>query len=236
MTSRTQAVSAAVSARVQYRAALAAAVAALSLTAASGAQAAAFINGSFESPGTTPVRMELAEGSTFVTGWTSHGAGNFYESNGFDGIDASDGTHWVAFGHSSNEGGSLSQTFSTVLNALYTLNYDFRLQQGLDTHSAFQVSASSGESVNSGIATGAWTGGTALTFTGTGGNVTLTFTDLTPDGQGEGSNLALDNLRLSSTGGTTGGVPEPMSWAMMILGFGGVGGVLRRRRELAAAA
>jgi hypothetical protein len=30
-------------------------------------------------------------------------------------------------------------------------------------------------------------------------------------------------------------IPEPASWAMMILGFGGVGGVLRSRRRLSAA-
>lgn len=28
----------------------------------------------------------------------------------------------------------------------------------------------------------------------------------------------------------TAGVPEPASWALMILGFGGIGGVLRRKR------
>ncbi|HEX7947292.1 MAG TPA: PEPxxWA-CTERM sorting domain-containing protein, partial [Phenylobacterium sp.] len=35
---------------------------------------------------------------------------------------------------------------------------------------------------------------------------------------------------------TTGGVPEPATWAMMILGFGGIGAVLRRRRVLGATA
>jgi hypothetical protein len=34
---------------------------------------------------------------------------------------------------------------------------------------------------------------------------------------------------------STGGVPEPASWAMMILGFFGLGEALRRRRALAAA-
>jgi hypothetical protein len=34
----------------------------------------------------------------------------------------------------------------------------------------------------------------------------------------------------------TGGVPEPASWALMILGFGGVGAVLRRRRIVPALA
>jgi hypothetical protein len=35
-------------------------------------------------------------------------------------------------------------------------------------------------------------------------------------------------------GGEGGGVPEPASWAMMILGFGGVGALMRRRKGLAA--
>jgi hypothetical protein len=34
---------------------------------------------------------------------------------------------------------------------------------------------------------------------------------------------------------TPGGVPEPASWALMILGFGGVGATLRRRRSVAMA-
>lgn len=33
-----------------------------------------------------------------------------------------------------------------------------------------------------------------------------------------------------------GGVPEPATWAFMLVGFGGLGGVLRRRRVVAAAA
>jgi hypothetical protein len=33
-----------------------------------------------------------------------------------------------------------------------------------------------------------------------------------------------------------GGVPEPASWAMMLIGFGGLGGALRSRRRAASAA
>ncbi|MGZ6015883.1 MAG: PEPxxWA-CTERM sorting domain-containing protein [Phenylobacterium sp.] len=36
-------------------------------------------------------------------------------------------------------------------------------------------------------------------------------------------------------GGGGGGVPEPATWAMLIVGFGGVGGLLRRRRAFAPA-
>ena len=38
------------------------------------------------------------------------------------------------------------------------------------------------------------------------------------------------------TVGSAGAVPEPATWAMMILGFGGVGATLRRRRQMFAAA
>lgn len=34
---------------------------------------------------------------------------------------------------------------------------------------------------------------------------------------------------------TGGGVPEPATWAMMLLGFGGMGALLRRRRQVMAA-
>ena len=40
--------------------------------------------------------------------------------------------------------------------------------------------------------------------------------------------------RCGSGGGGAGGVPEPTTWAMMIIGFGGVGAMIRRRRMLPA--
>ncbi len=36
--------------------------------------------------------------------------------------------------------------------------------------------------------------------------------------------------------GAAGGVPEPGAWALLLLGFGGVGAALRRRRAVAFAA
>lgn len=46
----------------------------------------------------------------------------------------------------------------------------------------------------------------------------------------------LDGVSLTKiTVGTHGSVPEPASWALMILGFSGLGAMLRRRRTLAAA-
>jgi hypothetical protein len=43
------------------------------------------------------------------------------------------------------------------------------------------------------------------------------------------NSFEVDNLAIA-------GVPEPASWAMMLVGFGGLGALLRRRRGVAAAA
>ena len=57
----------------------------------------------------------------------------------------------------------------------------------------------------------------------------------------ENSNLfGPTGLRVEMTGtadaaAVPGGVPEPATWAMMLMGFGGLGALLRRRRGLAAA-
>ena len=53
------------------------------------------------------------------------------------------------------------------------------------------------------------------------------YDDFTADNAG-GVSLAIDQV--------TSAVPEPATWAMMILGFGLVGGALRRRRSTALAA
>ena len=55
------------------------------------------------------------------------------------------------------------------------------------------------------------------------------------DVTGSDHGLAVDNFRLSATLAQTAAVPEPGTWAMMILGFGVVGASLRRRRTLAFA-
>lgn len=51
-------------------------------------------------------------------------------------------------------------------------------------------------------------------------------------GGGSGNNIGpiADNLDLNLNGG----VPEPATWAMMILGFGAAGSIIRRRRALTA--
>lgn len=47
--------------------------------------------------------------------------------------------------------------------------------------------------------------------------------------------VGIDNIAFEVTAIPTGGVPEPATWAIMILGFGAVGTAIRTRRRTAAA-
>ena len=65
------------------------------------------------------------------------------------------------------------------------------------------------------------------------GNFNVIFTLENTMPPGEGSLTFLEGGRGTLSG--TGGVPEPASWALMIMGFGGLGAAMRRRRSLALA-
>jgi hypothetical protein len=68
--------------------------------------------------------------------------------------------------------------------------------------------------------------GRTITYTFAGAGVNkITFAS-------DSNSFEFDNIRAA----TAGGVPEPTSWAMMIMGMAGLGGALRRRRPQAALA
>jgi hypothetical protein len=49
------------------------------------------------------------------------------------------------------------------------------------------------------------------------------------------NDFAVDDINFKPVDSPVGAVPEPASWALMILGFGAVGGALRRRKRTALA-
>ena len=61
------------------------------------------------------------------------------------------------------------------------------------------------------------------------GNVSLNGTRLS-EGSGYGS-FQVDFLRLDVTNGVTAPVPEPSAWALMLIGFGLIGGAMRARNR-----
>jgi hypothetical protein len=180
---------------------------------AGGAQASELItNGSFETGDFTAWTLGgNVDGFTFVA------------SSGFDGINAVDGSFYAALGAIGSDN-SLSQTFNDVAGATYQAS--FWLASDGDTPNDFSVVGPGSLFLNqlndipqSGFIE--YVG----TFVGNGTD-TITFYSRNDPGY-----LGLDLVSVQGQG-----VPEPATWAMMLLGFGGLGSVMRRRREVMASA
>jgi choice-of-anchor C domain-containing protein len=199
-----------------------AAVAAVALVPAS-ANAASFVNGSFED-GTlaNPSFATVAGGnSTAINGWVVSG-------NSVDYI----GSYWAAQQGSrsidlnGNGQGGIAQTFDTVVGQLY--NISFWLAGNTDgnpTTKSVQVGAGNVSSVFTFDTTGfsapnnmGWKNYNFQFTAGPGTSTTLSFASLDSGSFG----ASLDNVSVSA-------VPEPATWAMMMLGIGFIGGAMRRR-------
>ena len=203
-----------------------AALAASMLAAAPAANAAVLVNGSFEE-GTNPGSfLTLGNGNTDITGWTVGG-------NGIDYI----GTYWKAsqgvrsLDLAALDQGGVSQTFATIVGREYVVSFDLagNPDGGLN-QKAMVTSAGLGQlpalftfDVGPGNTHDdmGWQSFT-YKFTAQSTSSTLNFSSLTRGPYGP----ALDNV-----GVTLSAVPEPATWAMMIIGFTGAGVAIRRRRR-----
>jgi hypothetical protein len=236
---------------------------AIAMAVGTAAHAAEFVtNGGFESSTYQSNNQFGADfGGQGVTGWTGLGGNHlqfyyvagtqtitsaanqfgdsgahFYSS--FDTLSPNGGGNFVALDGDSQYQGSISQQISglTVGNT-YTLSFDWAAAQLANRTGATteQLAVTLGGVTqttdiikNPSEAFSGWKTVT-MQFVATGADETLTFLSVgTPDGLPPIA--ALDNVSL------TGGVPEPATWAMMLVGFGGLGALIRRRRSLVAAA
>lgn len=201
------------------------AVASIGLSAS--ANAAVFQNGSFEVGADPGSFTTLGAGSTTIAGWTV-GAG------GIDYI----GTYWqAADGNRSldlngNFPGSISQTFDVVSGQTYKVTFYLagNTDGGPDIKTLTTTSTDATILFSSFNTAGrshpdmGWTP-ISFEFTASGLTETLTFLSTTVDGNAFGP--ALDNVTVAA-------VPEPSTWAMMILGFLGVGFLAYRRKDESA--
>ena len=194
---------------------------------ASSASAAAFINGSFESGPNPGSFTTLNNGSTAITGWTVGG-------HGIDYI----GTYWQAadgvrsLDLSALDAGGISQTFDTIVGKTYKVTFSLAGNpDGGFGNKVLVTTLGLGqlpeiETFTVGAAnTKANMGWESITysFVANSTSSTLNFASATKGPYGP----ALDNVSVSA-------VPEPATWAMMIVGFGAAGSMVRSRRKQAA--
>jgi hypothetical protein len=218
-------------------------------------------NGSFEST-TCSASCEFGAGATnggqTVTGWTGGGGQDlqfWFKGGTQTTVSASnrysdpltyfyptfntlspDGGSFVALDGDTTVPGMISQTLTGLdTTKTYTLTFDWAASQLINRSgpTTEELSVTFGGQTQTtnvlSVASGGFSGWHTVTmfFTPTAATQTLTFLSIgTPNGLPPIA--ALDGVSLT--------VPEPATWAMMLVGFGGIGAMIRRRRQTLVAA
>jgi hypothetical protein len=174
--------------------------------------------------------FESSLGAFTATGQAGINTGTGYIGCcGTTGSVANMANHFVAFGSGDLPSGLISSPITLVGGTSYTLSFDYAtLGAGSDTLFALidghTFSASQGANNNMDTTFHAY----SFTWTATGGPSALQFNS----GGTISADAILDNVLLT---GLAAAVPEPSTWAMMLLGFGAIGFAMRRRRVMQTA-
>jgi hypothetical protein len=185
-----------------------------------GAQANLIINGDFEADAQAAGSWNI---DSNLTGWVS-GRNGIELRNNVAGT-AYDGANFIELDTTGNS--SASQNIGTALGTVYNLTFAYSPRTGV-------ASTSNGIEVF-------WDGVSQGTFTGfTDANSAWTLESLNVTGTG------LDSLEFRAVGTSdsyggsldavslTAAIPEPATWAMLIMGFSGIGLMAYRRRNNSA--
>ena len=200
----------------------------------STAAQAVVVNGSFEDTAGFVNQgndtMSLPAGSTTMTGWTVVGGVGaslawIGPTNPFS-LTASNGGYFLDLTdyRDSPPFGGVSQSISTTIGGKYLLSFDLGSSaQYRAPDSVFAAAGSTnGIFTSQNTLNNIWEHETLL-FTATSTSTLISLT-----GNSGSAYIGLDNVNVSSA------VPEPSTWAMMILGFLGVGFVAYRRKSRSA--
>ncbi len=128
--------------------------------------------------------------------------------------------------------GILNQAISTSAGQTYTLSFDYAVTTGgnqsliasvLDANTLATISTQTVSTTSSSPTTG------GFSFTALSSGTIVRFSDVATNPTNS-QDIGLDNVSVTGTA-----LPEPASWALMIVGFGLVGGAVRRRSQTIAA-
>lgn len=179
------------------------------------------VNGSFEEGIDPGSFTTLNNGSTAITGWTVGGLGIDYIGTYWE---ADDGVRSIDL--SGNDKGSISQLLTDLIVG-NTYGISFSLAGNPDGGASTKVAVVSDGGSQTSVFFFDQAGNTRedmgwvtqfFTFTAVDTSARLTFSATQNDPYGP----AIDNVALVA-------LPEPATWGLMILGFGAIGSVLRRR-------
>lgn len=210
------------------------------------AEAATIANGSFEGGPPAGGSQEVNVGDTTIPGWTivnqsgtTTGGGKSiaWLGDGAYGFNTPFPTDYLDLtGYYGSTGDSgVAQSIATEVGGVYTLSFYLGAHPD-NVPISVNVSAGAESALISDPLTSGITAGNTLwtqeTFNFT---ATSTSTLLSIIGNNSGQDfIGLDNVSISG-GPVTAAVPEPASWAMMLAGFGVIGGAMRRRRAVRTA-
>ena len=230
---------------MKTRACMFGAGAAVMLAFGGAAEAATIANGSFEGGPTAGGNQEVLIGGTAIPGWTvvnqsgtttSGGKSIAWLGDGAYGFNTPFSTDYLDLtGYSgSTDDSGVAQTIATEIGAAYRLSFYVGGYQGYGPNSV-RVSAGGQQAVLSDpITDGITAGRTVWTLQNFDFTATSASTMLSIVGINSGQDfIGLDNVSISG-GPVVAAVPEPASWAMMIIGLGMVGTGLRYRKRKTA--
>jgi hypothetical protein len=229
-------------ARHIYLAIAAASAAAAGFCIVDGSQPASatefIVNGSFEADAFTGsgVGFKLGLVGNDVTGWFIPSSDGVYpwglqNTNAFGGGPTPYGNQWLVLGETGASGGTpkdytIQQTMTGLTpGKTYSLSFAISSEEGCCSN--VEVSFLSGSSTGAKdftapAVTNFWNvwATESETFVATSGSVILQFKDLAVEAirPNAGADLGLDNVSVLGSS-----VPEPATWAMLILGFAGLG-------------
>jgi hypothetical protein len=194
---------------------------------------------SFEGSGVSPAGYGYSSdenGKGFATSYTASLAGVTF--TGMSGIQ-SNGSAWgfpaapdgtataflqsyrgSQFGEQANGSITLDLGGALVANRSYDLVF-YTAGRPSYGSTQFTVSYDGGVATTFAAPSTVGFGKEVFSFKASGGQQSITFTAL--NGRGDDTAFALDNIGIS--------VPEPATWAMMLIGFGGLGAALRMNRR-----